>query len=73
MLKTVYDELPTADFSKSVLSTSPEKLGVLNLGEVGWSDLGVPERVLRMWSETGVESRWVHSEIAGSRSIPAAC
>jgi mannose-1-phosphate guanylyltransferase len=73
MLKTVYDELPTADFSKSVLSTSPEKLGVLNLGDVGWSDLGVPERVLRMWSETGVESRWVHSEIAGSRSIPAAC
>ena len=53
IVKTIYDRLPTTDFSRSVLCASPEKLGVLNLGDVGWSDLGDPERVLRMWSETG--------------------
>lgn len=41
----IYDRIVTADFSKQVLSASPEKLSVLNLGEVGWNDLGDPDRV----------------------------
>jgi mannose-1-phosphate guanylyltransferase len=41
----VYDGLPNADFSHQVLTTSTERLAVLGLGEVGWSDLGTPERV----------------------------
>jgi mannose-1-phosphate guanylyltransferase len=41
----IYDGLPAADFSQQVLTTSTERLAVLRLGEVGWSDLGTPERV----------------------------
>ncbi|HEV2202006.1 MAG TPA: sugar phosphate nucleotidyltransferase [Bryobacteraceae bacterium] len=64
IMKTIYDRLPTTDFSRSVLGASPEKLGVLNLGDVGWSDLGDPGRVLRMWSETGTENAWGHARFA---------
>jgi mannose-1-phosphate guanylyltransferase len=59
VLKTIYDRLPAVDFSKAVLAAAPEKLGVLNLGNAGWSDLGEPQRVLRMWSETGIENEWM--------------
>ena len=40
----IYDGLPAADFSRQVLTTCTERLAVLGLGEVGWSDLGTPER-----------------------------
>ena len=41
----IYDGLPAADFSREVLTACTERLAVLGLGEVGWSDLGTPERV----------------------------
>jgi mannose-1-phosphate guanylyltransferase/mannose-6-phosphate isomerase len=41
----IYDGLPASDFSRQVLTTCTERLAVLGLGEVGWSDLGTPERV----------------------------
>ena len=34
------------DFSKQVLSALPDRLAVLRLDNVGWSDLGTPERVM---------------------------
>jgi mannose-1-phosphate guanylyltransferase len=34
------------DFSKQVLSALPDRLAVLRLANVGWSDLGTPERVM---------------------------
>ncbi len=41
----IYDGLPAADFSRQVLTACTERLAVLGLSEVGWSDLGTPERV----------------------------
>lgn len=41
----VYETLQAGDFSHQVLSVCPERLAVLRLGKVGWSDLGTPERV----------------------------
>jgi mannose-1-phosphate guanylyltransferase len=58
-LEAVYEELTTTDFSSSVLSSNPEKLGVWCLGDVGWSDLGDPRRVVSMLSETGVTNEWM--------------
>jgi mannose-1-phosphate guanylyltransferase len=57
-MMALYDGLETADFSRVVLSAAPERLGVLCLGDVGWSDLGDPRRVLTMLSRTGVENEW---------------
>jgi mannose-1-phosphate guanylyltransferase len=41
----VYQELPAADFSKSVLGGSAARLAVFPVRGVAWSDLGRPERV----------------------------
>jgi len=59
-LKDIYQQIPTADFSHLVLSAAPEKLGVLCLGDVGWSDLGDPSRVIKMLSETGAKNEWIN-------------
>jgi mannose-1-phosphate guanylyltransferase len=58
-VSAVYEELATTDFSASVLSSNPERLGVWCLGDVGWSDLGDPKRVVSMLSETGVNNEWM--------------
>ena len=57
--KAIYKALEVSDFSKLVLSSAPEKLGVLCLGDVGWSDLGNPRRVITVLSETGVKNEWI--------------
>lgn len=41
----VYNALARGDFSQHVLSACTDRLAVLSLGNVGWSDLGTPERV----------------------------
>jgi mannose-1-phosphate guanylyltransferase len=45
MLNRLYATLPEGDFSGQVLRVCTEWLSVLKLGDVGWSDLGTPERV----------------------------
>jgi mannose-1-phosphate guanylyltransferase len=42
----IYSSLASGDFSKQVLSAFPDRLAVLRLDNVGWSDLGTPERVM---------------------------
>ncbi|HLX43431.1 MAG TPA: sugar phosphate nucleotidyltransferase [Bryobacteraceae bacterium] len=42
----IYSSLASGDFSKQVLSAFPDRLTVLRLDNVGWSDLGTPERVM---------------------------
>ena len=42
----VYNSLASGDFSTQVLSALPDRLAVLRLDNVGWSDLGTPERVI---------------------------
>jgi mannose-1-phosphate guanylyltransferase len=41
-----YSSLASGDFSRQVLSAFPDRLTVLRLDNVGWSDLGTPERVI---------------------------
>ena len=60
-LETIYESLTTADFSKLVLSTTPDRLGVWCLGDVGWSDLGDPRRVMTVLDETGIANEWMNS------------
>jgi mannose-1-phosphate guanylyltransferase len=45
-LQTIYEMLPCSDFSREVLSKSANRLSVLSLGDVGWSDFGDPTRVV---------------------------
>jgi mannose-1-phosphate guanylyltransferase len=45
-LDCVYASLPPLGFSESVLARLPGRLAVLRVKDVGWCDLGNPERVL---------------------------
>lgn len=45
---TLYQRLAPADFSKEVLSGRPDALGVMPVWGLTWSDLGSPERVVRV-------------------------
>jgi mannose-1-phosphate guanylyltransferase len=44
--RQLYEVIPVSDFSRDVLSVSPERLGVIQLPGDGWTDLGQPSRVL---------------------------
>ncbi len=55
---TAFAKLTPGDFSKQVLSASTERLAVLRLGNVGWSDLGTPERVISAITRSGLRSHW---------------
>jgi mannose-1-phosphate guanylyltransferase len=60
-LNAIYQRVTPADFSKLVLSARPEGLGVWCLGDVGWSDLGDPRRVMTVLEETGINREWATS------------
>lgn len=57
-IESVYDSIPSADFSKLVLSAGNPRLSVLNLGDVGWSDLGDPQRLIDTLSTHGIRNPW---------------
>jgi mannose-1-phosphate guanylyltransferase len=57
-IEAVYDSIPSADFSKQVLSAGSPRLTVLNLGDVGWSDLGDPQRLIDTLSTHGIRNPW---------------
>lgn len=51
LMRAVYERIETTDFSKRVLSRATERLAVLNLGDLGWDDLGDPGRVTGLLSQ----------------------
>jgi len=56
--RAVYKRIPSTDLSKQVLSAETKRLVVLRLGDVGWCDLGGPERVLAMFPP-GSAPTWI--------------
>lgn len=55
-LAEVYASIDDANFSHQVLGVRPQDLMVMRVGDVGWSDLGEPNRVLSTLARIGVES-----------------
>ncbi|HXE64620.1 MAG TPA: sugar phosphate nucleotidyltransferase [Bryobacteraceae bacterium] len=52
------EALESVDFSSQVLARSTEQLFVVRMpSSAGWSDLGVPERVMSALADAGLESR----------------
>lgn len=60
-LRVAYESIPLGDFSKQVLSSSTDRLLVASLGDIGWSDLGDPRRLITTLYESGIENPWVKS------------
>ena len=69
LMRPVYDRLPVADFSRLVLSASTEHLCVASLGDIGWSDLGDPRRLVTALFAAGMENRWVTSGLCNQCGI----
>ncbi len=57
-IHALYSELTSTNFSHEVLTTCPEELAVLAVGEVGWSDWGAPQRVHSTLTRLGIRAEW---------------
>ena len=55
-LAKLYSKIDDANFSHEVLAARPQDLAVMRVGDVGWSDLGEPARVLATLAQLGMES-----------------
>jgi hypothetical protein len=55
-LAELYSQIEDSNFSHQVLAARPEDLMVMRVGDVGWSDLGEPNRVLSTLARIGVQS-----------------
>jgi mannose-1-phosphate guanylyltransferase len=53
-LCALYAKIGDSNFSHEVLAARPEDLKVMRVGDVGWSDLGEPARVLATLARIGV-------------------
>jgi mannose-1-phosphate guanylyltransferase len=60
-LETLYSLIPEVNFSHEVLAARPGDLTVMRVGDVGWSDLGEPSRVLAAMSRMGVAAEYAQS------------
>ena len=56
VLAGVYSRIEESNFSHQVLAARPEDPMVMRVGDVGWSDLGEPSRVLSALARNGVQS-----------------
>ena len=58
---SLYQQIPSTDFSRRVLAVETDHLLVMRLKEVGWNDLGDPERVVAMARASGREPWWARA------------
>ena len=56
-LAELYSQIEDSNFSHQVLAVRPGDLMVMRVGDVGWSDLGEPNRVLSTLARIGVQSQ----------------
>jgi mannose-1-phosphate guanylyltransferase len=57
----LYRRIPDSNFSHEVLAERPNDLAVMRVGDVGWSDLGEPARVLATLAQMGVRTEMAMS------------
>ena len=56
-LAELYSRIGDTNFSHEVLAQRPQDLAVMRVGDVGWSDVGEPSRVLATLAHLGVQSQ----------------
>jgi mannose-1-phosphate guanylyltransferase len=57
-LTELYSSIPSSNFSHEVLALRPNDLTVMQVSEVGWSDLGEPKRVFSTLQQIGLQTQW---------------
>jgi mannose-1-phosphate guanylyltransferase len=61
MMKKLYALLGETNFSDRVLALVPERLTVLKVSGIRWSDLGEPKRVLASIQTAGLRPPWMEN------------
>ncbi len=56
-LTELYSKVDDINFSREVLAQRPQDLAVMRVGDVGWSDVGEPSRVLATLAHMGIETQ----------------
>ena len=56
-LNNLYSWISSSNFSQDVLSRRPDDLAVMQVSEVGWSDLGEPKRVFSTLQRIGINTQ----------------
>jgi mannose-1-phosphate guanylyltransferase len=57
--ESTYERVLSSDFSRQVLTVESARLLVLRIRNLGWSDLGHPERVLAVLEESSSKPWWM--------------
>jgi mannose-1-phosphate guanylyltransferase len=58
LLRAIYSWLPDSNFSSDILEKATDSLMVMRVADVGWSDLGEPQRVLGTLNQLGINTHW---------------
>ncbi len=54
----LYDDLRCADFSRHVLEPASANLCVMQMKEIGWTDLGEPRRIAKVLGKLRIHQKW---------------
>jgi mannose-1-phosphate guanylyltransferase len=63
-VRSIYDWINETNFSGEILEKCVDELYVLRVGDVVWSDLGEPQRVLQTIETLGVQMDWMQAVAA---------
>ncbi len=58
-IRSIYSSIGDSNFSSEVLERSANSLLVMRAAEIGWSDLGEPQRVVNVLQGLGVRPEWM--------------
>ena len=61
VVRSIYSWINETNFSSEVLEKESAHLLVMRVGDVGWSDLGEPQRVLGTLTNLGMRPAWMQS------------
>jgi mannose-1-phosphate guanylyltransferase len=64
IVRSIYAWIGETNFSSEVLENAVNNLMVMRVADVGWSDLGEPQRVLSTLSTLGISPVWASSVAA---------
>jgi mannose-1-phosphate guanylyltransferase len=64
VIRSIYSGIGETNYSSEVLEKSAEKLLVMRVGDVGWSDWGEPQRVVGTLTNLGIQTDWMQAMAA---------
>ena len=64
VIRSIYSWINETNFSSEMLERSSDELLVMRVGDVGWSDLGEPQRVMGTLNTLGIQLEWMQAMAA---------